>query len=81
MSIARDLRQLGYSSIEELRGQDPLDMYERFCTLQGQHIDRCLLYVFRCIVYVVSTKDPEKHLLQWWNWSDANIKKYGLRTS
>ncbi|KXK09151.1 MAG: Pathogenicity locus [Microgenomates bacterium OLB22] len=75
--IAQDLRDLGYTAIEDLKGQDPQVMYDRFCQLKGHTVDRCLLYVFRCIIYAVSEQKTEKHLLQWWNWSDANMKKYG----
>lgn len=67
-SIAQDLHDLGYRSVAELQGEDPELMYERFCTLAGCHVDRCLLYVFRCAVYFAShtVHDPER--LKWWNW-------------
>jgi predicted RecB family nuclease len=67
-SMARDLLGLGYTSVEELAGQDPEAMYQRFMDQAGQHIDRCVLYVFRCAVYFASVDrhDPEK--LKWWTW-------------
>lgn len=69
-SIAEDLWNLGYRSHGDLKGEDPYLMYENFCRLVNQKVDRCLLYVFRCAVYFVSdtTHDPE--LLKWWNWKD-----------
>lgn len=67
-SIAKDLYDLGYRSVAELKGEDPELMYDRFCELAGCHVDRCLLYVFRCAVYFAShtVHDPER--LKWWNW-------------
>ncbi|NJM89920.1 MAG: hypothetical protein HC847_25010 [Hydrococcus sp. RU_2_2] len=38
--------------------------------LRGQHIDRCVLYVFRCAVYYASNSVREPELLKWWNWKD-----------
>jgi hypothetical protein len=67
-SIALDLWDQGYRSLEELKGQDPEEMYLRQCALQGGPVDRCLLYVFRCAVYYVSNEQHEPELLKWWNW-------------
>ncbi len=69
-SIAEDLYTLGYVSIEDLKDREPILMYERLCIKAGKHLDRCLLYTFRCAVYYASndTHDPEK--LKWWNWKD-----------
>ena len=69
-SIARDLVDLGYQRVEELRGENPEKMYEGLCSLRGQHIDRCVLYVFRCAVYFASNSDHKPELLKWWNWKD-----------
>ncbi len=71
-SLARDLLDLGYSRVESLAGADPEAMYEALCRLRGAHIDRCVLYTFRCAVYFATheghERDPE--LLKWWNWKD-----------
>jgi len=69
-SMEQDLIDLGYSSVSGLKGADPELMYQRLCGLRGQHIDRCVLYVFRCAVYFASTKTPEPERLKWWNWKD-----------
>jgi len=68
--MAQDLRDLGYFTVDELKGQDPELMYKRLCLIHGMHIDRCVLYVFRCAVYFASEEDPEPELLKWWNWKD-----------
>ena len=69
-SLAHDLFSLGYRSVPELAGQDPETMYERLMDQVGHHVDRCVLYVFRCAVYFASNDrhDPEK--LKWWTWKD-----------
>jgi hypothetical protein len=72
-SMARDLWDLGYRSVAELRGQEPEVMYQRLCELSGAHVDRCVLYVFRCAVYFASNDVHDPDLLKWWNWSDQRL--------
>jgi hypothetical protein len=70
-AMERDLRDLGYSSVEELRGADAETMYADLCRLRGVHVDRCVLYVFRCAVHFADNEvhDPER--LKWWRWKDG----------
>lgn len=70
-SIAVDLWELGMRSIEDLRGKDPEALYARLCEQRGMHIDRCMLYVFRCAVYFASNEEHDPERLFWWNWKDA----------
>ncbi len=68
-SLARDLIILGYTDIDDLKTQNPEQMYERLMLMQNSHIDRCVLYVFRCAVYYAGGgRDDDK--LKWWNWKD-----------
>ena len=69
-SIAMDLWNQGFRSVQELASQDPEDMYLRECELQGTQVDRCLLYTFRCAVYYASHENHDPELLKWWNWKD-----------
>jgi hypothetical protein len=69
-SIAEDLWNLGLRSVSDLKKQDPEDLYLRLCALQGMHVDRCMLYVFRCAVYYASNDIHDPELLKWWNWKD-----------
>ena len=69
-SIARDLTDLGYTSVSGLWREDPESMYQRLCELRGTHIDRCVLYVFRCAVYFAGNTGHNPELLKWWNWKD-----------
>ena len=73
-SIADDLYKLGIRKVSDLKGRDPERLYHRLCRLQGAHIDRCVLYVFRCAVYYASASRPDPDKLLWWNWSDARLK-------
>ena len=69
-SMARDLLDLGYGRIDDLVGEDPQAMFEALCSLRGERIDRCVLYVFRCAVYQAETERPDPELRLWWNWKD-----------
>jgi len=71
-SIACDLFDLGYKSIDDLRGGNPEIMFVKSNDYCGRVQDICLLYIFRCAVYFAETygdvQDTEK--LKWWNWMD-----------
>lgn len=74
----QDLIKIGISSVEDLIGKDPEELYLKDCQAKGYQEDRCQLYVFRSAVYYAehSTHDSEK--LKWWYWKDKeyhNIKE------
>jgi hypothetical protein len=69
-SIAKDLRRLGIQEITDLRGRNPESLYGELCRAAGHHVDRCVLYVFRCAVYFASEARYDPALLKWWNWKD-----------
>ncbi|EKE11642.1 MAG: hypothetical protein ACD_15C00045G0025 [uncultured bacterium] len=69
-SIAEDLIALGIFSVDDLKGKNPEELYEKSNALAGMKQDRCLLYVFREAVYFAETKNPKPELLKWWNWKD-----------
>lgn len=77
-SLARDFVALGFSSVSELKGRDPEEMYREIRALRGQHVDRCVLYVFRCAVYYASKKVHKPELLKWWNWKDSERTQSGI---
>ena len=70
-STAADLRLLGVTRVEDLRSRDPQALYEELERLQGGHVDRCVLYVFREAVYFATAAAPEAELTKWWNWKDG----------
>ena len=69
--LGKDLIDLGYQKVSELKGADPEAMYQDLMIIRGQHIDRCVLYVFRCAVYYANNTVHDPALLKWWNWKDA----------
>ena len=72
-SLAQCLRDLGFRAPLDLYGQDPEKMYADLCELQGEKIDRCVLYSFRCAVHSVTSEDEDPELLKWWNWKDQRL--------
>ena len=60
-TIAQDFWDIGLRSLDDLKNSDPEELYLRLCQFQGQHVDRCMLYVMRCAVYYASSEkhDPE----------------------
>jgi hypothetical protein len=69
-SIAEDFWELGYQSVDELKDQNPEEIYIKLCNFKSCHVDRCVLYVFRCAVYFASNEKHDPELLKWWNWKD-----------
>ncbi len=69
-SIALDIYDLGFRRVADLRGKDPEKLYRNLMKMRESHIDRCVLYVFRCAVYYASTARPRPEKLLWWNWKD-----------
>jgi hypothetical protein len=72
-SIARDLRRLGVRRVDDLRGRDPARLYDELESISGTHVDRCVLYVFRCAVHGAGTAEPDGELTKWWNWKDGGL--------
>lgn len=69
-SMAADLLDLGIDSLDQVAGADPQELYDRLTARRGVHIDRCVLYVFRCAQYFASRDSHDPELLKWWNWKD-----------
>ena len=78
-SLSRDLVDLGYRKVSDLKGENPETMYQNLIMLRGQHIDRCVLSVFRCAAYYASHSVHEAELLKWWNWKDGNLQRGNAR--
>ena len=70
-NMAGHLKAIGVTSVEDLVGKDPEELYLRDCArFPGQTLDRCCLYVYRlAVAYAEGRADtPEKQ--KWWNWTD-----------
>ena len=68
--MEENFRPMGIHWVEDLRGRDPQELYDRWCKKEGGRVDRCALYVFRCAVYYAETENPDPEKLKWWNWKD-----------
>jgi len=66
-SIADDYIRIGINDPDQIRDADPEELFDRLELLDGP-TDRCVLYVFRCARYAVSTPEPDPSLLDWWAW-------------
>jgi hypothetical protein len=74
--IAEELWDLGYRSVAELVDADPDQMYRRSHELQGGgYLDRCVLYVYRCVVYQARTPKPDPELKKWWLWKERSLSR------
>jgi hypothetical protein len=69
-AIAADFKNIGINRIEDLKGKNPTELYERICMYQGLQVDRCVLYVCRSAVYFAENPDPDPEKVKWWNWKD-----------
>jgi len=67
-ALAADLYILGFRHVADLKTALPEKMYDDLTRLFGSHVDRCVLYVFRCSVYFASHENHDPELLKWWNW-------------
>lgn len=69
-AVAGDLLSLGIKTIDDLKDKDPQKLYERLEKLSGQHVDRCMLYVMRSLIYMAKTGDRNPKRVLWWNFKD-----------
>jgi hypothetical protein len=74
-SIAQDFIDMGFTTRKQLIGKNPQQLYDDFCRMRGMHIDRCMLYVFRCAVYFVSCDVHETEKLNWWYWKNKTLNE------
>lgn len=49
-AIARKLLRLDIRGVEDLRGRDPDELFERLCAMDGRRHDPCLLDTFTAAV-------------------------------
>lgn len=64
------LINIGIRCVEDLKGKNPLELYEMDCKVKGFEEDRCQLYLFRMAVYYAENEKHDKEKLKWWYWKD-----------
>ena len=68
--VAKLLNSVGIHGVSDLRNRNPEHLYSALERVTGKHIDRCVLYTFRCAVYYASHSSHDPSKLKWWNWKD-----------
>ncbi len=66
------LKELGYTSVSQLKKQDAEELYYKICIDNGSPVDKSLLYQFRCAIYYATVKKADPKKLHWWYWKDSN---------
>ena len=69
-ATARDLVSIGIYGVEDLKGQDPEKLYLKLEKKAGMHVDRCVLYVMRSLVYMAETGKRNPKEVAWWHFKD-----------
>jgi len=64
-AVARKLLRLDIRGVEDLRGRDPDELFERLCALEGRRLDPCLLDTFTAAV-AYADGGPAR---PWWEFS------------
>lgn len=64
-AVARRLLRLGITTPADLRGQDPEQLFERLCALEGRREDPCLLDTFSAAVDIANGAPARP----WWHYS------------
>ena len=74
-ACALDFWNMGFRSIDELKGKNPMKLYKQLNALTGVEHDICMLYTFRCAVYYVTETKHQKEKLSWWYWKDKTYNE------
>lgn len=78
-NLADHLWGVGMRTKADIATADPEKLYELDTKLAGGHLDRCVLYVYRCVHAVCKAEQEQRQLHpdfhKWWNWSDKNLKQ------
>lgn len=72
-TVANDLKKIGITSPKQLKGQDPYDLYVRFCTAFEERQDPCMLDVLMSITDFMDGGEPRV----WWDYTSERKRRYG----
>ncbi len=70
----QSLQKIGITCVEDLKGQDPEDLYLKDCIAKGFEEDKCQLYLFRMAIYYAEHTSHEEEKLKWWYWKDKDYQ-------
>lgn len=66
-ALAEDLRRIGIHAPGDLKGRDPLELYENLCGVTGRRQDPCVLDVFMSVTSFMDGGPA----LAWWSFTPA----------
>ncbi|MCK9372821.1 MAG: helix-hairpin-helix domain-containing protein [Sulfuricurvum sp.] len=74
-TVAGDFARIGITRPEQLRGEDPYDMYVRFCKAFGERQDPCMVDVLMSITDFMDGGEAKV----WWDYTAQRKVRYGDR--
>jgi len=72
-TVAADLKSIGITEPSELKGQDPYELYIRFCEAFGEKQDPCMLDVLMSITDFMEGGNARV----WWDYTAERKRRYG----
>ncbi|WP_372017083.1 helix-hairpin-helix domain-containing protein [Pseudoxanthomonas sp. 10H] len=72
-AAARDYERLGYREPGQLRGVDPLELYQALCVATATRHDPCVLDVFMSVADFLDGAEPAA----WWHYTAQRKQRYG----
>ncbi len=72
-TVAHDLVRIGITSPDQLKDQDPYDLYVRFCEAFGEKQDPCMLDVLMSVTDFMDGGEPRV----WWDYTPERKRRYG----
>jgi hypothetical protein len=74
LESARDFVALGLRSVDELKKQDPRELYARMCKLTKSRQDPCVEDAFRCAIAQAKNPKLSAKMRDWWQWTSVRGK-------
>lgn len=71
-SMAEDFKSLGLKSPQELKGKDPLAMYEKLCKITKQRQDPCVLDTLMAAVDFMEGAKARP----WWSYTAERKRRF-----
>lgn len=71
-AMERDFGLLGLLDPKDLRGKDPLRLYNKLCLITGVHHDPCVLDVYMAAIDFMNGKTARP----WWHYTKIRKKEY-----
>jgi hypothetical protein len=71
--MSRDFELLGIRTPRQLRGKDPLTLYQSLCRKTGVRQDPCVLDTFISVTRFMDGESPRP----WWAYTAERKRRYG----